>query len=88
MKINKKNKQEIIDDLYTIIEINRVGSDEIDFIENIISDLEKLKIKDITTEVLLKVSNEINDLPKWSDRLGSDELYLINKINKYIKTFC
>jgi len=87
MKFNKKNKQEIIDDLYTIIEINRVGSDEIDTIENVINDLEKLKIKDITKKSLTDALKEIEELLSWSDRLGSDELYLIDKVSKYIKSF-
>lgn len=80
--IDNKYKKEIVDNLYTIIDINRIGSDEIDCIEDILAEFENLKIKDITEENILKVRKEIIEMSKWSDRLGSDEIFLINRIVK------
>jgi hypothetical protein len=84
MKITKKHQKLIISELYLIIDINRVGSDEIDFIENILEGFENLKVKELTKDKLVEVRNQVIDLKNWSDRLGSDENGIINDIIKLI----
>jgi len=83
-KMTKTYQKEIVDYLYTIIDINRVGSDEIDAIESILSDFESLTLKNITIEKLNTVKKEVIDITKWCDRLGSDELFIINRIVKIV----
>ena len=83
-KMTKTYQKEIVDYLYTIIDINRVGSDEIDAIESILSDFESLTLKNITIEKLNTVKKKVIDITKWSDRLGSDELFIINRIVKIV----
>jgi len=84
MKITKKHQKLIISELYLIIDINRVGSDEIDFIEDILEGFENLKVKELTKDKLVEVRNQVIDLKNWSDRLGSDENSIINDIVKLI----
>jgi len=84
MKITKKHQKDIIRNLYLIIDINRVGSDEIDFIEEILEGFENLTVKELTAEKLVEVRNQVIDLKNWSDRLGSDENHIINEIAELI----
>ena len=84
MKISKKLQTEIVNNLYTIIDINRVGSDEIDVIEDILEGFENLTLKKLTVDKLTEIKSELLDLKNWSDRLGSDENYIINHIIQII----
>ena len=83
-KMTIKIKNEIIEGLYTIININRVGSDEIEVLETIISNFENKKLVDITKKDLSFIQCEINDLLNWSDRLGGDEISIIKNISSCI----
>lgn len=80
-----KIKNEVIDLMYLIIDINRVGSDEISEIEDTISIIENKSLKNITNEDKTQIISNLTELTQWSDRLGSDEISIINDIIKLLK---
>lgn len=85
--IKLEKSQEILNLLYLIIDINRVGSDEISVIEDCIEIIEKNNTPYVSIENLNTVSNHLTDLYSWSDRLGSDEVGIIKDILQLVKTY-
>ena len=84
MKITLKQKKDIASDLHTIIDINRVGSDEIDFITDILKSFEKQPLKELTREKLITIREQVKDLQGWSARFSGDERYISNCVVKLI----
>lgn len=77
--MTKDTKKNILDNLYLVIYINRVGSDEIDVLEDTIASLELLHVTNITDNDKEKLVSNIKDILSWSDRLGSDEYHILNE---------
>lgn len=80
--MTNKTKIEIIDLLYLIIDINRVGSDETSIIIDSISIIKK---KNFTDKDKKKIIKNLMEIIEWSARIGSNEHSIIEEIINLLK---
>jgi len=76
--MTKLEKNIILSNLNLVIDINRVGSDEIDVINECLDILNK-PVQEITKLDKIQCSTNISELLEWSDRLGSDEYEILGE---------